>query len=986
MKTSNITKSALALALGLCASGAWAATTTPVDENFQGAAFNNGNTNTVAGITANNLTWADTDGYTAVESGVLVVDAADNPTTAAIANDAKTKFDSAVTGNRTATFSADVAFTPSKTLLGSSDIADGGNLKFALFAYDDGTSTNLYYYTSGTAVNTSIPVTENALHSLVINFSDDNGTRKFSVSYNGSSEAGPYAFANNAEVGQIDFSGNGSVDNIALAYALVDTTITWPTTLSVVSYTVDGEPGDVLTASAGTYTVSTEPGAAIVITGTTPYGATVTASGTAGTGFGVTTTTSDIGWYFPQTATAGQNGSAEHPFEIADEGDLQALKGLVGVTNCSGIAFVQTASFALTSAWAGIGPDAGKDLVNGDNKDIPRYEREAFSGIYDGGNHTISNFQMVNGCDYGALFNSVNNATIKNLKISWGANKLCANSSATGGDTGASFVGTARFSTLTNLTALATQDVDTVSASKDMAGIVGYLTAGSTVVDCENQLNVGSLLTAKARKSGGIALITQDGTGTATIKNCRNSGNVSLANAGGFKGGIVGYIGVATKIVDCENTAAVQLFHFQDGSISVSGTNKGNATVASNDKSGGVSGLYFATVSGDVATFVADNALELNGEYKVMSAGATATFAFAEAGTIAFDTALFTPTYAITAPGLVLSDSTSGTVTTYTARNYAVVNVSVTGGANATASWTVNDAASAQPTTITEGQSWAVTLTADSGYEFNGSNTTTLSGTAGAADFTIELPNATPVTVTVTVTGGANATAAWTVGESSAQPTTLTYGQAWSVTLTADTGYEFNGSNTTTLSGTAGTTDFTIALPDATAIPPAEYGTTEGKDTAIDIKSGEGSTSHTLTTTEATYLNELVTAKGGTAAAQADIEAAVAQLTEKEFTDAVLLNQDVTDTTNAGSYEFKVSKISKNSSGVTVTVTLTRDGTPRGGIKGQLVLQTSETPNGTYADAAEQTISESSFGTDASPASAKFTFTGSYKFFKVVIR
>ena len=82
----------------------------------------------------------------------------------------------------------------------------------------------------------------------------------------------------------------------------------------------------------------------------------------------------------------------------------------------------------------------------------------------------------------------------------------------------------------------------------------------------------------------------------------------------------------------------------------------------------GVSGLYFATVDGDVATFVADNALVLNGEYKVMSAGATATFAFAEAGTIAFDTALYTPTYAITAAeGLTLTDATSGTVKTYTA-------------------------------------------------------------------------------------------------------------------------------------------------------------------------------------------------------------------------------------------------------------------------------------------------------------------------------
>ena len=388
----------------------------------------------------------------------------------------------------------------------------------------------------------------------------------------------------------------------------------------------------------------------------------ITSSGLAGNVTSATeapVTTYTAG-YFPRTATAGQDGTAEHPFEIADENDLQALKAFVGTTNCANLCFVQTADIALTAAWEGIGVKGGKDLVNGGSKDIPTYEAGAFSGTYDGGNYTISNFQMENGTDYGALFNSINNATIKNLKISWGSNTLCANSSGTGGDTGATFVGVARGSLLQNLTALA----GTVSASKDFGGIVGYLMGGSTVDSCTNELNIASLLTKGGRKCGGIAIITQDGTGSAIIRNCKNSGTVTAAN----KGGLAGYIGVATTIDGCENTAALQLFHFQSGSVTVSGVNKGNATVASNDKSGGITNLYFATVDGNVATFVADNALALNGEYKVMSAGATATFAFAEAGTIAFDTALYTPTYAITAAeGLTLTDATSGTVKTYTA-------------------------------------------------------------------------------------------------------------------------------------------------------------------------------------------------------------------------------------------------------------------------------------------------------------------------------
>ena len=391
------------------------------------------------------------------------------------------------------------------------------------------------------------------------------------------------------------------------------------------------------------------------------FAGTVAGSGAAGYPTASTsgTVTTYTAGYFPRTATAGQDGSAANPFEIADEDDLLALQAAVDANVGRNLSYVQTADIALTAAWGGIGVKGGKDKATDTPED---YNAGAFMGVYDGGNYTISNFVMENGTDYGALFNSIYQATVKNLKLSWGSSTLCANSSSSGGDTGASFVGVAKESTLQNLTTLA-GSVTTVSASKDMGGIVGYLMAGSTVDSCTNELNIASLINTK-RKCGGIAIITQGGSGSAIIRNCKNSGTVTAAN----KGGILGYVGVATEIDGCENTAALQLFHFQSGSITASGVNKGNATVASNDKSGGVSGLYFATVDGDVATFVADNALALNGSYKVMSAGATATFAFAEAGTIAFDTALFTPTYAITAAeGLTLTDATSGTVTTYTA-------------------------------------------------------------------------------------------------------------------------------------------------------------------------------------------------------------------------------------------------------------------------------------------------------------------------------
>ncbi len=363
--------------------------------------------------------------------------------------------------------------------------------------------------------------------------------------------------------------------------------------------------------------------------------------------------------YFPRTDTAGQDGTAEHPFEIADLDDLQALQAAVANDVGRDLAYVQTDDIALTAAWPGIGVDAGKDKTDA------AYAAGAFAGTYDGGNYTISNFSMVDGVDYGGLFNSINNATVKNLKMSWGSSTLCSNSSSSGDDTGATFVGTAKGSTLQNLTALA-GTVTTVTASKDMAGIVGYVYAGSTIEACTNELNITSFKTS--RKCGGIAIITQLGSGNAIFRNCYNSGTVTTPGTAYREGGIVGYVNVATTIDGCENTANVKLFHVEGSPIvTVTGTNKGYAGVASNDK--GVSGLYFATVSGDVATFVADNALALNGEYKVMSTGATATFNFTAPGTISFDTNLVQAvTFAITAAEeLTLTDATANGVVTYTA-------------------------------------------------------------------------------------------------------------------------------------------------------------------------------------------------------------------------------------------------------------------------------------------------------------------------------
>ena len=348
------------------------------------------------------------------------------------------------------------------------------------------------------------------------------------------------------------------------------------------------------------------------------------------------------------------SGTSSDPYQIPTLAALKALQAAVASNDvdCIRAHYRQTADIALDAAWPGIGVQNGKDIVT-----TAAYDAGAFQGTYDGGNHTISNFQMVDGLDYCGLFNSVKDATIKNLKVSYKDGNFAKDMLPANDACGATFVGVAKASTLTNLTSLA----GTVSCTKGFGGIVGYLMAGSTVDSCTNNVNLTS---TKTNKAGGIAMITQGGTGSAIIRNCQNNGTTT-GNAN-QKGGIVGYVGVATTIENCEDTAGSDpsFLHHQTGTLTLSGVNKAPAGVKSYTKNAtNIDGLLFATVDGNVATFVHNADLALGNTYKVMGPGAA--YEFATTGSISFDEVLVTPT--VTAPGMILSSSKSGTVTTYTA-------------------------------------------------------------------------------------------------------------------------------------------------------------------------------------------------------------------------------------------------------------------------------------------------------------------------------
>ncbi len=383
----------------------------------------------------------------------------------------------------------------------------------------------------------------------------------------------------------------------------------------------------------------------------------------------VTVLTNDLrtslGGYFPRTATAGQNGSFAHPYEIADVDDLLALRDMVAEGIGTDRCFRQVADIDMSSAGAFEGIST-------------------FSGVYDGGNFTISNLTFTLRT-YAGLFNEVTGGTIRNLKIC----NVGFPASATGSYGGAPFVGKAEKGTvLRNLVAQGTIGSAARPFTHNAAGIAIRLN-GAQVFDCTNAASIYGSYT----KAAGIAAFTQNNVDanswTTTITRCAHVGSVT-STASGVDGvaGIIGYVNERLELRDCSVTGSVSgpsgarvaplVGRAYGMHLDVSG-----ATVAPADRApvaliGGqsnaalmpvVTGLTYATVTDGWATFVSDANLTCGGTYRVMLDQTSAmTFHFTHPGKIAFDTVLFPFAGRVTAAaGLSLVRTTSGTITTYTA-------------------------------------------------------------------------------------------------------------------------------------------------------------------------------------------------------------------------------------------------------------------------------------------------------------------------------
>ena len=376
--------------------------------------------------------------------------------------------------------------------------------------------------------------------------------------------------------------------------------------------------------------------------------------------------------YFPRTATAGQDGSAANPFELADADDLQALKAAFGTATYRAYNYKVVANIDATDLgyWDGIGTQgtAGTGL-NG--------------GTLDGGGYTISNLKYSAG-KYRAFFNRLDNATIKDLTIN-----VTGFEDTDAAEHGyAAFAGNMKGSLLLNCTATGTIGTTAKPAMHTCAGLAVKVDSVGTFVNCTNHIDIVCSLTDNP-KIGGIVGLMQggaltncwnDGDLTITVKVCANNGNgagglVGYAQTTGYTisgGGNAGTIQSTDTTPTTETTAPIHVGTIVGMTGSALTAVDGVVAPADAVSAGvrnNVNGLDFATVDNNVATFVPNASLAANNTYKVMLGGATATYAFAAPGTIAFDTNLVQAvTFAITAAeGLAVTTNTANGVVTFAA-------------------------------------------------------------------------------------------------------------------------------------------------------------------------------------------------------------------------------------------------------------------------------------------------------------------------------
>lgn len=263
------------------------------------------------------------------------------------------------------------------------------------------------------------------------------------------------------------------------------------------------------------------------------------------------------------------NGTADDPYQIYTEADLFAFGSKVNGGQLDAHAIMEN-DISLTAPWVPVG-----------TKDAP------FTGTFDGGGHTISNFYTDYYLAVVGMF-LYNNGTIQNLTVDTGQyNYVMATDSV-------AIICAVNRGTIRNCTS---QGSAYGYGNTSFVGGIAALNFG-TISDCTNTAFIGGGCADAC--AGGIVGVAAAG----AITNCTNKGSVSLMDTGSPSselcvGGIVGF-NYQSSIERCTNQASVGSDSTLGYVGGVAGLNNGlisnslnSAQVSKQGLSGGVAGYIF---------------------------------------------------------------------------------------------------------------------------------------------------------------------------------------------------------------------------------------------------------------------------------------------------------------------------------------------------------------------------------------------------------
>ena len=265
-----------------------------------------------------------------------------------------------------------------------------------------------------------------------------------------------------------------------------------------------------------------------------------------------------------QAKYSGGSGEPNNPYQIGSAVDLLELAADANDYNKPFvlIADINLASYSFTTAV--IAPDTNPSNTN--------FDGTAFTGVFDGNNHTISNLTIdTNGAgnDYLGLFGYASGGEIKNLGIEdiniaagdgafylgglVGDNRsTISNCYSTGAVTGTSYLGGLVGASDGNISSCySTATVTGQNGSWYLGGLVGWNDSGGNIGNCHST----------GKTSGGDSSQWLGGLVGyhygSTISNCYSTGTVTGGTGSSRLGGLVGF-NYNGSISNCYSTGAVE--------------------------------------------------------------------------------------------------------------------------------------------------------------------------------------------------------------------------------------------------------------------------------------------------------------------------------------------------------------------------------------------------------------------------------------------